>query len=187
VTGFSIRHHCGVGVLLAGLWFVAITTGSMAHQIDLSTARIQIDPDRQVKLEGTFKGIDIDRITGSKILNDASGLVDAGRLDAASSITAAYLVSHAVVGNADARTYREGPVEIAADQDGVMGRLTWQCSETFGDLVSRTMALIDVSPTAKQVVLRGEKPRRRLCVTTFGASSRQASNTSSSVTITSPS
>jgi hypothetical protein len=40
----------------------------------------------------------------------------------------------------------------------VTARLTWSCNEVEGDLIYRSTVLIDVDPSAKQVVLIGPEP-----------------------------
>lgn len=143
------------GVVLACLALIAIAWGAAAHQINLSNARIQVGPDRLVKLEVALKGSDVDRATGTEVFDAKSGLVDAARLAASTAPIAAYVVSHAVVQGAGGARCKAGPVKISPDKDGVVAHVDWSCADIGGDLLYRSTVLIDVDPAAKQVVLIG--------------------------------
>jgi hydrogenase/urease accessory protein HupE len=129
-----------------------------AHQINLSNARIELKPDRVVRLEVSLKGSDVDRVAGTKVFDQQSGLVDAARLAASVAPIAEYISTHAVVRGADGAPCKASAVDIAPDRDGVVARLTWSCNEVDGDLIYRSTVLIDVEPTARQVVLIGSGP-----------------------------
>jgi hydrogenase/urease accessory protein HupE len=129
-----------------------------AHQIDLSNARIELKPDRTVRLEIALKGSDIDRVAGTKVFDAPSGLVDATRLAASTAAIAAYVTTHAVVHGADGTPCKASDPEIAPDQDGVITRLTWSCNDVEGDLIYRSTVLVDVAPSARQIVLIGPGP-----------------------------
>ena len=129
-----------------------------AHQINLSNARVELSPDRIASLEIALKGSDVDRVAGTHVFDDKSGLVDPARLAAAAAPIARYLTAHAVVEGADGRPCKAGPVALAPDQDGVVARFTWSCGDVAGDLVYRSTVLIDIDPAAKQVVLIGGGP-----------------------------
>ena len=126
-----------------------------AHQINLSNARIELQPDRTVSLEIALKGSDVDRVARTNVFDQQSGLVDAVRLAASTAAIATYVTTHAVVLGADGVLCKAGPAEIAPDQDGVVARLNWSCNEVQGDLIYRSTVLIDVDPGAKQIVLVG--------------------------------
>jgi hydrogenase/urease accessory protein HupE len=126
-----------------------------AHQINLSTARIELNSDHVVRLEVSLKGSDVDRVAGTNVFDQQSGLVDTARLAAASAPIAAYVSKHAVVHGADGRPCKASVTDIAPDQDGVTARVTWFCNEVEGDLIYRSTVLIDIDPAAKQVVLIG--------------------------------
>ena len=126
-----------------------------AHQINLSNARIELKPDRVVSLEVALKGSDVDRVAGTKVFDQQSGLVGPSRLAASSAPIAAYVSTHAVIHGADGTPCKAGAADIAPDQDGVIVRLTWSCNEVDGDLIYRSSVLIDVDSTAKQVLLIG--------------------------------
>jgi hydrogenase/urease accessory protein HupE len=129
-----------------------------AHQINLSNARIELQSDRVVRLEVALKGSDADRVAGTKVFDEQSGLVDPGRLAASAAPIAAYVVAHAVVQGADGTPCAPGPVTIDPDKDGVVANFTWSCGEVGGDLVYRSTVLIDIDRAAKQVVLIGSGP-----------------------------
>lgn len=126
-----------------------------AHQINLSNARIEVGADRVVRVEVALKGSDVDRVAGTKVFDEQKGLVDAARLAAASGPIAAYVTSRASVRAADGTPCRAGPVQVDPDQDGVTARLAWSCQQVDGDLIYRSTVLVDVDPSAKQVVLIG--------------------------------
>jgi len=134
-----------------GLWPLSLA----AHQINLSTARIEVKPDRTVSLEIALKGSDVDRAARTTVFDQQLGLVDPTRLAASTAAIAEYVVDHAVVRGVDGTTCKVGAAEIAPDQDGVVARLTWSCNEVDGDLIYRSTVLIDVDVGAKQVVLVG--------------------------------
>jgi hydrogenase/urease accessory protein HupE len=151
------RVACWVAVLLAVL-AVASAPRAAAHQINLSNARIELEPDRVVKLEIALKGSDVDRVAGTSVFDGQTGLVDRGRLDQSSAPIAAYIMRHAVIQGIDGTSCIASPVEITPDQDGVVASLIWSCKEVRGDLVYRSTVLIDVDRAAKQIVLIGSGP-----------------------------
>jgi hydrogenase/urease accessory protein HupE len=150
--------RCCAATLSALIIAGACTPGAEAHQINLSNARIELGSDRIVKLEVALKGSDADRVAGTKVFDEPKGLVDATRLAASSGPIATYVTSHAVVRGADGTPCRAGPVAVDPDQDGVIARFAWSCQQVPGDLVYRSTVLIDIDPSAKQVVLIGAGP-----------------------------
>jgi hydrogenase/urease accessory protein HupE len=129
-----------------------------AHQINLSTARIRASSDRVVQVELGLKGSDADRVAGTTVFDDKTGLVDPGRLAASAAPIADYIVAHAVVAGADGTPCLPGRVTVAPDQDGVVARLAWSCADMAGDLVYRSTVLVDSEPSARQIVLIGDGP-----------------------------
>jgi len=129
-----------------------------AHQINLSNARVELLPNRSVRVEVALKGSDADRVAGTKVFDEPSGLVDSSGLAGSSAPIAAYVTAHAVVQGADGTPCEAGPARVDPDQDGVIIRTTWSCGKVGGDLVYRSTVLIDVDRTAKQVVLIGSGP-----------------------------
>lgn len=140
-----------LAAIIAPTWL----SPAAAHQINLSTARIELSADRSVSLEIALKGSDADRVAGTSVFDARSGLVDAARLAGAAKEIGAYIATHAVVAGSDGRRCHAGPVAIAPDQDGVVARVVWSCADVSGDLVYRATILVDVDPAAKQVVLIG--------------------------------
>jgi hydrogenase/urease accessory protein HupE len=126
--------------------------------MNLSNARVELQSDRVVRVEIALKGSDVDRVAGTKVFDERSGLVDPGRLAGSSAPIAAYVTSHAVVLGADGTPCEAGPVRIDPDQDGVVARLIWSCRDLGGDLLYRSTVLIDIDPAARQVVLIGSGP-----------------------------
>ena len=76
-------------VMLASLLGCSIAVE--AHQINLTNARIVISPDRIVEVEIAIKGSDADRVAGTRVFDDATGLVQPAALTAASAIIVAYV------------------------------------------------------------------------------------------------
>jgi hypothetical protein len=111
-----------------------------------------------VRVEIALKGSDVDCVAGTKVFDPQSGVVDAARLPASTVAIAAYVTAHAVVHRADGTPCKASNAEIAPDQDGVTARLTWSCNEVEGDLIYRSTVLIDVDPSAKQIVFIGSEP-----------------------------
>jgi hydrogenase/urease accessory protein HupE len=146
------------GAALALLILVAMGASALpaaAHQINLSNARVELGPDRVVNVEVALKGSDVDRVAGTNVFEQISGLVDAARLAASKAPVAAYVSAHAVVQGADGAPCKAGPADVAPDQDGVIVRIVWSCQGVEGDLVYRSTVLTDIDPAAKQVVLIG--------------------------------
>ncbi len=58
-----------LGTLLLVFVFVIICIGAVAqaHQVNLSTARVELRPDRVVAVAVALKGSDVDRSTSEKI------------------------------------------------------------------------------------------------------------------------
>ena len=57
----------------------AFAPPAAAHQINLSNARVELEADRAVNVEVALKGSDVDRVAGTDVFEQQSGLVDAGR------------------------------------------------------------------------------------------------------------
>jgi len=140
-------------VMLASLLGCSIAVE--AHQINLTNARIVISPDRIVEVEIAIKGSDADRVAGTRVFDDATGLVRPAALTAASAIIVAYVEGHTTVLGEDGVSCRPGAASVASDGDGVVIRLPWFCVGVADPLRYRSTVLIDVSPDARQVVLIG--------------------------------
>jgi hydrogenase/urease accessory protein HupE len=130
-----------------------------AHQINLSNARIELKADDVVELEIAMKGSDIDRAAGTHVYDARRDLVDPERLATSSAPIAAYITAHAVVRSDQGTSCAVGPVALAPDQDGVVGRFAYSCGATAGDLIYRSTVLVDIDPAAKQVVLIAVGPQ----------------------------
>jgi hydrogenase/urease accessory protein HupE len=124
-----------------------------AHQINLSNARIELKADGVVELEIAMKGSDADRAVGTRVHDQRRDLVDPERLAASSGPIAAYFTAHAVVRTDQGMPCSAGPVALDADQDGVVAHFAYSCGATTGDQIYRSTVLVDLDPTARQVVL----------------------------------
>jgi len=140
-------------VMLASLLGCSIAVE--AHQINLTNARIVISPDRIVEVEIAIKGSDADRVAGTRVFDDATGLVQPAALTTASAIIVAYVEGHTSVLGEDGISCRPGAAGVASDGDGVVVRVPWFCVEVADPLRYRSTVLTDVSPDARQVVLIG--------------------------------
>src|SRR5438105_3361493 len=99
-----------------------------AHQINLTNARITINPDRTVDVELAMKGSDVDRAVGVKVFDEHTGLVRPDALAAAASAVAAYASTHAVVLGEGGTLCQPGVGAVRPDQDGVAIRIRWSCA-----------------------------------------------------------
>jgi hydrogenase/urease accessory protein HupE len=142
-----------VAILVALLSLTAPFSRAAAHQINLSSAKLEVSSDRNVTLELALKGSDLDRVAGTKVFDDRTGLVDSNRLDEWATTIAAYVTAHAVVSGAEGIPCKAGAVVLGPDQDGVVAHVTWSCKEVRGDLLYRSTVLTAIDRTAKQVVL----------------------------------
>jgi len=145
-------------LLLAVTAFLAAAGAAQAHQVNLSSARIIIDQDRAVEVKIALRGSDVDRVAGTSVFDDATGLVLPAALAAAAAPVAAYVTRHTAVTDADGVSCRPGAAGVAPDGDGVVIRIAWLCAGASDPLRYRSTVLIDASPDAKQVVLVGPDP-----------------------------
>jgi hypothetical protein len=112
-----------LAILAALISFLGCAGAAQAHQINLTNARLIVLPDRTVDVDIAIKGSDVDRAAGTKVFDDATGLVQPAALAAASVPIAAYIERHtAVLGEDDAQC-RPGAAKIAPDGDGVAQRI----------------------------------------------------------------
>lgn len=143
-------------VLLTSL--LGCSIAAQAHQINLTNARLVVGPDRMVEVEIAMKGSDADRVAGTRVFDDRTGLVRPSALTAASAPIVAYVEGHtAVLGEHDVSCH-PGAGSVAPDGDGVVVHIPWLCAGVADPLRYRSTVLIDVSPDARQVVLIGTGP-----------------------------
>jgi hydrogenase/urease accessory protein HupE len=147
-----------VAILVALISFLGCSVAAQGHQINLTNARLVVLPDRTVDVEIAIKGSDVDRAAGTKVFDDATGIVEPRALAAASARIAAYIEGHTAVLGEEGASCRPGAAEIAPDGDGVAVRMPWFCAGIADPLSYRSTVLTDVSPDARQVVLIGAGP-----------------------------
>jgi hydrogenase/urease accessory protein HupE len=147
-----------VAVLVALISFLGCTVAAQGHQINLTNARLVVLPDRTVDVEIAMRGSDTDRAASTKVIDDATGLVQPLALAEASAPIAAYIEGHTAVLGEDGASCRPGAAEVAPDGDGVVVRTRWLCAAIADPLHYRSTVLTDVSPDARQVVLIGAGP-----------------------------
>jgi hydrogenase/urease accessory protein HupE len=147
--------RAGIVAALAVLLACLGAASGSAHQVNLSTARIVINDDATVDVEVAMKGSDVDRVVGTHLFDEHTGLVRPDALAAASAAVAAYVTTHAVVLGANGTACGAGPSTVTPDQDGVVARTRWACAEMGGAAHYRSTVLLAVAPDARQVVLIG--------------------------------
>ena len=140
-------------LLLALTSLLGCSIAAQSHQINLTNARLVVSPDRTVEFEIAMKGSDTDRVAGTRVFDDSTGLVRPAALAAAFAPIVAYVEGHTAVLGEDGVSCRPGTGSVAPDGDGVVVRILWFCAGVVDPLRYRSTVLIDVSPDARQVVL----------------------------------
>jgi len=102
-----------------------------------------------------MKGDDADRVAHSHIVDDATGLVRGDALAHATAAIGAYVSANAVILGENGQLCDPDRPTVTPDNDGVDVRVRWSCASQTGKLRYRNTILLDVSPTARQVVLMG--------------------------------
>ena len=128
---------------------------AQAHQVNLSTARVELSPQRLVAVEVALKGSDADRLVGTQVFDEQKGLVDPAKVAASAAPIAAYVGAHVAVTGTDGTPCAPGAAEVVADGDGVIIRNSFSCQNVAGDLVYHSTVLTASERTARQVVLIG--------------------------------
>jgi hydrogenase/urease accessory protein HupE len=141
--------------ILIALLIACIGPTTQAHQVNLSTARVEMRPQRLVAVEVALKGSDADRLAGTQVFDEQKSLVDPARIAASATAIAAYVGAHVAVTGTDGTPCTPGVAEVVADGDGVIIRNSFSCRNVAGDLVYRSTVLTANDRTARQVVLIG--------------------------------
>jgi hydrogenase/urease accessory protein HupE len=115
-------------------------------------------PGRTVEAEIAMKGSDADRVAGTRVFDDLTGLVQPAALTAAAEPIVAYVAAHTGVLGQAGVLCPPGAGSAAPDGDGVVVRMSWFCGGVADPLRYRSTVLIDVAPDARQVVLIGAGP-----------------------------
>lgn len=126
---------------------------ALAHQVNFSNAWITITPERAVDVVVAMKGTDLDRAAGTRLTEGNTGLVRPEALAKGSSEVAAYVTAHAVILRGDGTSCRARASRVVPDGDGVTVSARWFCGGFAGRLRYRSTLLLDVAPSARQVVL----------------------------------
>jgi hydrogenase/urease accessory protein HupE len=145
------------GAILAACAICAAAPAD-AHQVNISTARVEVRPQRVVAVEVALKGSDVDRVAATHVFDEQTGTVDAAKVAAAAGPIAAYVGAHVSVTGADGAPCVAGAPEVTADGDGVITRNTFSCAKVAGDLVYHSTVLTASNSSARQVVLLGVGP-----------------------------
>jgi hydrogenase/urease accessory protein HupE len=144
------RGLCAILILVAGL-----AAAAHAHQVNLSTARVELRPQREVAVEVALKGSDADRLAGTHVFDAQKDLVDPAKIAASAAPIAAYVAAHVSVTGADGTPCPAGAPAVTADGDGVIVRSIFSCRDVSGELVYHSTVLTAADRTARQVVLIG--------------------------------
>ncbi len=145
-----------LSTIFLGLVITWIVAAAHAHQVNLSTARVTLRPDRTVSIEVALKGSDADRLAGTNVFDAQKDLADPAKVAASAAPIAAYVSAHIGVTGADGTPCAPGAAEVAPDGDGVIVRNAFSCRNVAGDLVYHSTVLTATDRTARQVVLIGE-------------------------------
>jgi hydrogenase/urease accessory protein HupE len=145
------------GGLRAVVTLVALCAGAaaQAHQVNLSTARVELRPQREVAVEVALKGSDVDRLAGTHVFDAQKDLVDPAKVAASAAPIAAYVAAHVSVTGAAGAPCPAAALEVAPDGDGVIVRGTFSCGNVAGELIYHSTVLTASDRTARQVVLIG--------------------------------
>ena len=138
---------CCIAIWMAG--------AAQAHQVNLSTARVELRPDRSVAVQVALKGSDADRLAGTQIYDAQKDLADPAKVAASAGPIAAYVSAHVGVAGTDGKDCARGAPEVMPDGDGVIVRIAFSCQDVPGDLVYRSTVLTASDKSARQVVLIG--------------------------------
>lgn len=141
------------GILLLGACFPGAP--ARAHQVNLLAAEARIEDGRRITLQLTMKGSDVDRVAGTAIAGAVGGQVDPARLAQARAAVEGALNSRTAVRNAGGAACAGGVRSLAAADDAVTAAFAYDCAGVPGELVYSSTVLVDVEPSARQVVLIG--------------------------------
>ncbi len=144
-----------LGTLPLVFIIICIGAAAQAHQVNLSTARVELRPDRVVAVAVALKGSDVDRLAGTHVFDERKDLVEPAKVATAAAPIATYMSTHVEVTGADGTPCAADTPEVAADGDGVIVRYTFSCRNVPGDLVYHSTVLTATDRTARQVVLIG--------------------------------
>jgi len=145
----------GFDAILIFVMVAGLGAAAHAHQVNLSTARVELRPQREVAVEVALKGSDADRLAGTDVFDAQKDLVDPAKVAAAAAPIAAYVAAHVSVSSADGTPCPAGAATVASDGDGVIVRSIFSCRDVSGELVYHSTVLTAVDRTARQVVLIG--------------------------------
>jgi hydrogenase/urease accessory protein HupE len=148
-----VRLRC---LLLVGAIALGAMVAAKAHQVNLSTARVTLDGDRNVAVEVGLKGSDADRLAGTSIFDAQRDQVDPALVTISAAPIIAYVTAHIAVTGAEGKPCVPGTGTLVSDGDGVIFRNRFSCRDVGGDIVYRSTVLTDADPAARQVVLIGE-------------------------------
>ena len=149
------RSRPGGLAILIFVILVGLGAAAHAHQVNLSTARVELRPQREVAAEVALKGSDADRLAGTHVFDAQNDLVDPAKVAASAAPIAAYVAAHVSVTGADGTPCPAGAATVAADGDGVIVRSIFSCRDVSGELVYHSTVLTATDRTARQVVLIG--------------------------------
>ncbi|MBR0777344.1 HupE/UreJ family protein [Bradyrhizobium diazoefficiens] len=142
-----MTRHLLLVAMLSGL-----ASPAWAHEINLSTARVALTPDRTVTVEAGLKGSDVDRLVGTKIYDARADAVDPAGVGAASAAILTYFRTHMAVA-VGGSACEERDAAVIADGDGILFRGRFSCANIAGDIVYRSTVLTEDNSAARQIAL----------------------------------
>ena len=89
--------------VIVGVFIIFLAGAAHAHQVNLSTARVELRPDRTVAVEVALKGSDADRLAGTQVFDAQKDLADPAKVAASAAPIAAYVSAHTSVTGTDGK------------------------------------------------------------------------------------
>lgn len=152
MNGIRAANFCAFMLCIAA---ICLNGAAHAHQVNLSTARVELRPDRSVAVEVALKGSDADRLAGTQVFDAQTDRVDPAKVAASAAPIAAYVNEHVAVTGTDGARCAAGATAVVPDGDGVIVRSVFSCRDVAGDLVYRSTVLTASDKSARQIVLIG--------------------------------
>jgi hydrogenase/urease accessory protein HupE len=144
-----------IAITLTIIAVICVGGTADAHQVNLSTARVELEPDRTVSVVIGLKGSDADRLAGTQIFDAPTDLADPAKVATSAAPIAAYVSAHIAVTSTDGKPCVQGTASVLPDGDGVIVLIAFSCRDVFGDLVYHSTVLTANDSSARQVVLIG--------------------------------
>jgi hydrogenase/urease accessory protein HupE len=144
--------RCAVWML-----FLALPLDAMAHQVFLSSARITENPGRQISVELSVEGTDLEKVFEVP-LTIRGGIVNPHELAKHQPKIVDYLMARMAVANSAGDSCHFMSKKTQESYNAVLLVTKWDCQKTAGELFYQTSLFFDESSTAGQLVfIKGMK------------------------------